>query len=562
MVQQRHLKAPVAVVGAGPGGLATAVLLAAQGLPVTVYEAQARIGGRTRRLSAESTAGTFHFDMGPTFFLMPHVLREIFAAAGRDLADYVSLQRLDPMYRLVVGQPDGPDVTLDATQDLAEMRQRVAAIHPPDGEAFGRFIADNRAKLHAAEPILRRPIRSPLDLLRLDALRALPHIHPTRSVQDLNDQYFDHPAVQLAVGFQSKYLGMSPYDCPSLFTILPFIEYEYGIWHPVGGCNALMTALAQLLEELGGTIETDTPVEALTFAGQQVTGVRLGGRGGGRSVAHDQVIINADATWALKKFFPAQMRGRHTDRQIDERKYSCSTYMLYLGIEGEVDLPHHTIRMSPHYQQNLQDISRDGGRGGTLTQDPSFYVHNPSPRDATLAPPGHSSLYLLLPTPNAQADIDWTAQAPRVREHLLQRIHAVLGVDLAPRIRAEIEVRPDQWRDMNINHGATFNLAHGLGQMLHRRPQHRVPYARGAWMVGGGTHPGSGLPVIFLSAQITANLLMKQLGMDPAIAPASPLSRGGAGPFATPDAREPLAAASTFESHAATPSPAAAAAKL
>ena len=547
----RHDPSPdrsVAIVGAGPGGLATAVLLAARGVSVTVYEAQPRIGGRTRRLSAESEAGTFHFDMGPTFFLMPYVLREIFAAAGRDLDDYVQLQRLDPMYRLVVGQPDGPDVTLDATQDLAEMQRRVGAIHGPDGDAFARFIADNRKKLHTAEPILRRPIRSPLDLLRLDALKALPHIQPTRSVQDLNDRYFDHPAVQLAVGFQSKYLGMSPYECPSLFTILPFIEYEYGIWHPRGGCNALMDALARLLQELGGDIHTATPVESLTFEGRRVTGVTLGGRGEGRAAAHDHVVINADATWAIKRFFPEHLRGRHTDQQIDDRRYSCSTYMLYLGVEGAVDLPHHTIRMSPQYQQNLEDISRGNGRGGTLTQDPSFYVHNPSPLDPSLAPPGYSSLYLLLPTPNARAPIDWEARAPQVREHLLERVHAVLGVDLRPRIRAEIQVRPDQWSAMNINHGATFNLAHNLGQMLHRRPQHRVPYADGAWMVGGGTHPGSGLPVIFLSAQITANLLMQELGGGPAIDPAPPLARAGSGPFATPDARTPLNPASSAAS--------------
>ncbi len=307
-----HTSTPVAVVGAGPGGLATAILLAARGVPVTVYEARSAIGGRTSRLTAPGQAGEYHFDMGPTFFLMPYVLREIFAAAGRDLDDYVELKRLDPMYRLVVGQDGGPDITLDATQDLDAMRKRVGDIHGPDGEAFGRFIADNRAKLHAAEPILRRPIRSPLDLLRLDALKALPHIQPTRSVQDLNNKYFQHPAVQLAVGFQSKYLGMSPYDCPSLFTILPFIEYEYGIWHPVGGCNALMTAMVKLLEELGGTVETDTPVESLTFNGKQVTGVSLGGRGEGRHESFEHVVINADATWALKKFFPRD--ARPTDR--------------------------------------------------------------------------------------------------------------------------------------------------------------------------------------------------------------------------------------------------------
>ena len=530
MISAPHDNGGVAIVGAGPGGLATALLLAAQGVKVRVFEAQKRIGGRTQRL----TAGDYHFDMGPTFFLMPHVLQEIFAVAGRKLEDYVELHRLDPMYRLVVGQDGGDDVVINATQDLEQMRERLTAIHPPDGAAFGRFIADNRAKLNAAEPILRRPIRSVLDLVRLDALKALPHIQPTRSVQQLNDKYFEHPAIRLAVGFQSKYLGMSPYECPSLFTILPFIEYEYGVWHPVGGCNALMAGMARLLEELGGQIETGTPVESLSFEGDRVTGLTLGGAGGGRHEAFDHVVINADATWALKKFFPASMRGRQTDAAIDNRKYSCSTYMLYLGVEGSVDLPHHTIRIAPKYQENLQDIGRDHGRAGTLTEDPSFYVCNPSAIDPTLAPEGHSALYILLPTPNTHSGIDWAAEAGTLRARVLDRIKSVLGIELEGRIREEIAIRPDDWRAMNINHGATFNLAHSLDQMLHRRPLHRVPHAQGAYMVGGGTHPGSGLPVIFLSAQIVSDLLLKDLGL-PTLPPAAALASGvGANAF-TPE---------------------------
>ena len=505
-MQERRPK--VVVIGAGPGGLAAAVLLASKGLDVTVYESRSSIGGRTSRLEL----GDYRFDLGPTFFLMPHVLQEIFAAAGKDLSEEVDLRRLDPMYRLVIGQQGRADVTIDTTQDLEEMARRLGAVHAPDGESFGRFVEHNRKKLESAEPILRRPIRSPLDLVRLDAIRASVHIKPHLSVQDLNSRFFEDPAVRLAVGFQSKYLGMSPTDCPSLFTILPFIEYEYGVWHPIGGCNTLMHAMARLLIDLGGEIRCDSPVESLEFDGDRVVGVRT--RGG--SVERcDHAVINSDATWSLKHLIPASLRGRDTDERIDSRKYSCSTYMLYLGVDKEIDLPHHTIRTSPLYEQNLADISRDGGRGGSLSEDPSFYICNPSVTDPTLAPDGHSALYVLMPTPNAQADIDWGAEGPRVREDLLNRIRDVTGVELRGSIRAEKRVTPGDWRAMNINHGATFNLAHSMDQMLHRRPQHRLPYCKGAWLVGGGTHPGSGLPVIFLSARITADLILGDLGIAP-----------------------------------------------
>lgn len=503
----------IAIIGAGPGGLAAGVLLAGAGLDVTVYESQATVGGRTSRIELRSARGTYAFDRGPTFFLMPHVLDEIFRSVGRRMEDEVDLERLDPMYRLVIGQPGAPDITIDTTQDLDAMAARLSEIHPDDGRNFKAFVEHNRKKLDASEPILRRAIRSPLDLVRPDAARALPLIKPHLSVQDLNSKYFKHQASKLAVGFQSKYLGMSPYDCPSLFTILPFIEYEYGIWHPKGGCNALMEALSRVFQEVGGHIETGSPVERLELDGRRVTGLRLGGSHAGEVRRCDHAVINADATWAMKNLIPEHLRGRHTDAQIDDRKYSCSTYMLYLGIEGEVDLPHHTIRTAPQYERNLEDIGRNNGSAGTLTEDPSFYICNPSRTDPSLAPEGDAALYILLPTPNGKAPVDWSREAPRVRANLLARVRDVLGIDLEPRIRAELQITPDDWRSMNITHGATFNLAHSLDQMLHKRPQHKLPYVDGAWLVGGGTHPGSGLPVIFLSSQITSRLIMDELGV-------------------------------------------------
>lgn len=500
------MKTPkIAVIGAGPGGLATAVLLAGQGLDVTIYESQPDIGGRTGRV----TTGDFAFDLGPTFFLMPYVLQEIFTAVGKDLNDYVDLRRLDPMYRLLIGQQDGPDITIDATQDTGRMAAQLGVLHPDDGLAFESFVVHNRRKLNAAEPILRRPIRSFRDLIRADAARVLPVLKPTETVDSLSSKYFKHPASKIAVGFQSKYLGMSPYDCPSLFTILPFIEYEYGVWHPIGGCHALMKALAQVFTELGGTIRTNTPVDGVRVERGRVTGLDLGDR----VVHYDHAVINADATWALKNLFPESIRGKTTDASLDRKKYSCSTYMMYLGVEGSVDLPHHTIRTAPDYRGNLEDIGRREGTGGSLTQDPSFYVCNPSVTDPTLAPAGHSSLYILMPTPNTRAAIDWKAEAPVCRGRLLERMRTLLGVDLTDRIHEERTLTPDDWASHNINFGATFNLSHSLDQMLHKRPQHRVPFADGAWLVGGGTHPGSGLPVIFLSAQITSNLVLKDLGV-------------------------------------------------
>lgn len=496
----------VGVVGAGPGGLAVAILLAARGFGVTVYEAQSEVGGRTGRVRL-GVGGRYAVDRGPTFFMMPYVLEEIFAAAGERLSDRVELRRLDPMYRLVLGRPGEAPAILDATQDLDEMARRISAIEARDGAAFGRFIGENRRKLRLMTPILRNPIRSVRDLATIDGLKAGSAINPFTSLYDDLGRHFQSPLVRLAMSFQSKYLGMSPFECPSLFSILPFIEYEYGVWHPMGGCHALMLAMAACAARMGVEIRTATPVQAIEFRGRRAVAVEVGG---GERCGHDHVVINADAPWAIKSLIPASLRPTLSDDRVDAMQYSCSTAMLYLGVRGEIDLPHHTIYTSAAYRENIQDISARG----RLSDDPSMYVCNPSPIDPTLAPAECSSLYVLVPTPNTTAPIDWNAAAPVLRKRALDQLERVLGVrGIEPRIEAEQLVTPADWRGMNINHGATFSLAHTLGQMLHRRPHHRLQGVDGVWLVGGGTHPGSGLPVIFLSAQITARLLCEESGL-------------------------------------------------
>ena len=192
------------------------------------------------------------------------------------------------------------------------------------------------------------------------------------------------------MSFQSKYLGMSPYECPELFSILPFIEYEYGIWHPTGGCNALMRAMASIAEELGVRFHLGAPVESVEFEGRRATGVQVAGS----LRRHRHVVLNADAPNALRTLVPPHLRRTWSDTRIERSRYSCSTFMLYLGIDGRYDdVPHHTIYLSADYRDNLADIEHRH----VLSADPSMYVQNACVTDPTLAPPGTNTLYLLIP---------------------------------------------------------------------------------------------------------------------------------------------------------------------
>lgn len=494
-------KKSVVIAGAGPGGLASAILLAKSGLDVTVIEKRRQVGGRTSTITADG----FRFDCGPTFFLYPRVLREIFAAAGRNLDEEVPMVRLDPQYRLVFGAGG----ELLATADVARMERSIAALAPDDAAGLHSFLRENREKLERFVPCLESPFESWTDLITPRMLRLLPLLRPWRSLDRDLQSHFSDERIRLGFSFQSKYLGMSPFTCPSLFSILSFLEYEHGVFHPIGGCGAVSQAMARVAQELGAKILLDEPVEEILFEGRRAVGVRTAQR----KLAADAVVVNADFAEAIKRMVPEKNRRRWTNRTIDKKRYSCSTFMLYLGIEGRFDdVSHHTIFLADNYRQNLRDIEELH----QLSDDPSFYVQNACVTDPSLAPAGHSTLYVLLPVTHQDPQVDWRQEEERFRALALRQLEKVGITGIEKRIRVERKITPAGWEaEFGLHRGATFSMAHNLRQMLHLRPHNRFEDAERMYLVGGGTHPGSGLPVIFESARISSRLLLEDLRLEP-----------------------------------------------
>lgn len=494
---QRPNKKRVLIIGAGPGGLAAAMLLAKAGLEVTLLEKQPYAGGRTSSIEKDG----FRFDLGPTFFLYPQVLEEIFSEAGSDLRREVPMKKLDPQYRLVFGAGG----ELLCMPEMERMVAEIAKLAPADASQFRRFMADNRVKLAKFAPCLQAPFSGWTSLMQARLLAVLPYLKPWKSLHAELAGYFRDPRLQLAFTFQSKYLGMSPYQCPSLFSILSYLEYEHGVWHPIGGCNALTSAMARVATSLGADIRLNQPVEEILFEGRRATGVRTAEG----ELRADAVVVNADFGHAMTKLVPQRHRRKWTDEAVASKRYSCSTFMLYLGVEGRCEeLQHHNIYITRNYRQNLDEIENQH----VLTEDPSFYVQNPSITDDSMAPAGHSALYVLVPVSHQHANIDWNTERARYRQVALRQLEKVGLPGIERRIRFERCITPADWESkMGIYRGATFNLAHNLGQMLHLRPQNRFEEFDRFYLVGGGTHPGSGLPVIFESARITSRLLKADL---------------------------------------------------
>ncbi len=494
-------KKNVVVIGAGPGGLAVAMQLAKAGASVTILEKMDRVGGRSALIQENG----YRFDTGPTFFLYPRVLQEIFRAVGFELFDEVPMKRLDPQYRLIFGAGG----RIDCTGDIEKMEQAVAKFSPRDAGALSRYMTDNRRKLAKFRPILESPFDSPLDLLRPSLMGAAPLVKPWRTLGQELARYFKDPRLVLAFSFQSKYLGMSPFNCPSLFSILSFLEYEYGVFHPLGGCNRVNEKMAEIATSLGVDIRLNEAVTKLEFDGKRLSGVRT-------DVDYypvDATVVNADFANTMQKLVPNALRKRWSDQQLSKKRYSCSTFMMYLGIEGQYpELAHHTIHISADYERNLRQIENDF----QLPDDPSIYVHNPSLIDSSMAPPGHSAIYVLVPVPHLTGSTPWSeAETAAFRDLTLDVLERNGLAGLRERIRFEKIVTPKDWsQHYEIYRGATFNLAHNLGQMLHRRPHNHFEELDDVYLVGGGTHPGSGLPVIYESSRITCKKMLPRLGLQ------------------------------------------------
>jgi len=487
----------IIIIGAGPGGLSTAMLLAHSGYNVKIFEKQEYLGGR----NSELRTGDYSFDLGPTFFLMKDILEEIFTETGRELGDYVNLMEINPMYRLKFG--NGKTFFPWSVSHKQKMIESIEAAFPGQSSGYLKYLEREETKFQRLIPCLQVPYSSLGDLFKLRFLKALPYLDAHRSLYDVLGKYFDNELLKLSFTFQAKYIGMSPWEAPGIFSIISYLEHKMGVFHVEGGLNKLSHAMAEVIIEEGGSIELGAPVDEILFNGRNAVGVKLED---GRNVLGDHVIMNADFAMGMKNLVPDKLKKKYRDEKLKGKKYSCSTFMLYLGVNKVYkDLQHHNIIFAKDYRQNIDEITQSK----TLSDDFSFYVQNASVSDKTLAPEGKSSLYVLVPVPNNKSNIDWDEIKLSYRDTVIKTLEEEGGfTGLSDHIETEKIITPLDWeRDKDVYLGATFNLGHQISQMLILRPHNRLEGYENLFIVGGGTHPGSGLPTIYESGRITANII-------------------------------------------------------
>ena len=483
----------VVVIGGGFGGLSTACYLADAGANVTVVEKNEQLGGRASRLVSDG----FHFDMGPSWYLMPDVFERFFGHFDRDVSDYYTLSRLDPHYRIFF--KDGDQV--DLVPDLEQNKQLFESYESGAAEELERYLEKSQRNyeigmehfVYTDRPRLR-------DYMDLDVLRHSWGLSLIGSMQGHVEDYFEHPKLQQIMQYTLVFLGGSPTNTPALYNLMSHVDFNMGVYYPDGGIGAVVDGIVELGSELGVEYVTDQPVTEIA-----------GKRGGfavrtehGEEYLCDLVVSDADYAHTEQEMLPPEKR-QYSQEYWDSRTYAPSAFLIYLGVEGDVEpLAHHTLVIPTDWEPHFEEIFENPA----WPDDPAYYLCVPSKTDDTVAPEGHSNLFALVPI---APDLEDTPEIrEQYRELVLDDIAENTGVSLHDRIVFEKVFSVDDFTDRyNSMQGTALGMAHTLRQTALFRPPHRSKKVDGLYFTGSYTTPGIGVPMCLISGQITAEEIVK-----------------------------------------------------
>ncbi len=488
----------VIVIGAGLGGLATALRLHHRGFDVTVVEKLSRIGGRCGVIARDG----FRIDTGPTILVMKEAFEETYRAIGQKIDERVELIRIAPNYRVYYHD----DTFFDLHASMPDMAEEVERIERGAGERYFQFLGDSSRKYELGMEFVTRNYDRVTDLANPKAGFRLLRTRSYRKLYDDVSRYFYSDKLRKAFSFHSMFLGLSPFQALAMYSLITYADLARGMWYPKGGIGTLVNDIGTLAQESGVNIQLNSPVAEILLTDGRVGGARLES---GEEIRADVVVSNADLPYTYRSLIPSHQRPRYSDRKLDSMDYACSGYLLYLALDRTLpQLKHQALYFAEDYRGNLDDIFVTG----RIPEDPSFHLNYPVASDPSIAPDGKSTVYALAPMPNLKAQIDWDKAGPVVRDRLLDRISRIAGVDIREHIVWEEQYDPRNFaRDINAVHGTAFgSLAHGFFQSAYFRPHNRDRDIDGLYFVGQATYPGIGMPMVLISARLVAERIIEE----------------------------------------------------
>ncbi len=492
MTTQRVKK--VMIVGGGIGGLATAMRLQAQGgCQVTILEKNPTIGGRANIREVDG----FRFDTGPSLLLMTDVYRDLFQACGEDFDALVPLIKMEPNYNVHFG--DGTQ--LEMSSDLVKMVANLEKIDPGVTAGYYRFLEDAGKKYRIGrKQFVEKNFARAGDFFTAPNLLLLGKLNALDKMYAHVSKFFRDDRLRQAFSMQSMYLGISPYEAPAVYTLLPYTELaEDGLYYPQGGIYRLPQAMADVARKLGVDIQTNRTVTQIMVKDGHAHGVCVDGD----MLPADIVVSNADLPYSYTDLL-AHRPAQYEEARWKTQPFTSSAFMLYLGTDTIYpQLRHHNFFLSSDYQRNFDEIFH----AKVPPRDPSLYVNCPGRTDPSVAPPGCDNIFVLAPIPHLTDQQRWDdGQVARFKDKIYDKLEGWGLTDLRKHVQVEQVVTPHDWQEQyNLKYGAAFGLSHGILQVGWFRPSNKAPGIDNLYFVGASTVPGTGVPLVCLGAKLVVD---------------------------------------------------------
>ena len=486
----------VIIVGAGVGGLTAAIHLARHGLQVTIVEKNDNPGGRCDRLSHEG----HHFDTGPTLMVMPLIYESEFAALGASMWEKLDLLRVDPTYRLVFD--DGSKLAL--TSDLKSLCDQLEDIQPGSFQGLLRYLDEGyRHYLLGMQKLVYPDFRSALDFFKPGNIPLLYQVKPLVKHYAHMSSYFSNPRLKAAFTFQDVYMGLSPFEAPATFSMMPYTELAHGVWYPKGGMYQIIEVLMSMAHQEGVQFMFNATVERIDVSGERVSGVIVESQ----RMAADAVLANADLPYVYQDLLPPSSQAK----KLAQKRYSCSVISFFWGVDKVYPtLGPHTLFLADDYHANFDSIIRDL----TIPDNPSLYIHAPVRLDPSMAPPAEDTLIAVVPVGHmsGNGEQDWAAIRDMARQQVFRRLRTLDIHDLEEHIKFEVNFTPPSWlKRYNLLKGSTHGLCHNLTQLGYFRPDLQHPRYGNMFFTGASTRPGTGMPTAMISGRLAAQRIVDSL---------------------------------------------------
>jgi phytoene desaturase len=488
----------VIVIGAGIGGITAAIHLAKRGLHVTIVEKNSHPGGRCDRFSRDG----HHFDTGPTLFVMPLLYETEFRALGTSMGEQLDLQRVDPTYHLIFD--DGRQLAL--TSDMQSMQKQLETFQPGSFEGMLRYLQEgDRHYQLVLEKLVNREFRKASDLFRVQNLSLIFRLKPLINHYRNMSAYFDDPRLKAAFTFQDIYMGLSPFEAPATFSMMPYTELAHGVWYPKGGMYSVVEALIDLARLAGVEFIFNTPVERIDTNATYARGVLIAD---GLRLDADAILANADLPYVYQDLLPQDGMAQI----LAKKRFSCSAISFFWGVDKIYEsLGPHTLFLADNYRENFERIDPDL----SLPANPSLYIHAPARLDPSMAPHGQDTLTAIIPVGHMSETVEqnWNDLRDEARRQVSRRLRTLGITDIESHIKFEETYTPLSWCNRyNLAKGSTHGLSHRLTQMAYFRPSNRHSRYRNLYFVGASTHPGTGIPTAMVSGRLVSERIMEELG--------------------------------------------------